>query len=106
MEPTDNSVKIKWGKTTFGEIELRTTGSGQHCKNPTKERISLLGEKYPISGNATPCLGEPQVYSTDLVNGATYRWSVPRSLHLSGSGNKPGQCSMEWSWYFKNNCCY
>lgn len=93
---TDNSVKIKWGKTTFGEIELRTTGPGQHCKNPTKERISLLGEKYPISGNATPCLGEPQVYSTDLVNGAIYRWSVPLPAYIY-RGQGTNQVGVVWN---------
>jgi len=93
---TDNSIKIKWGKTTYGEIELRITGPGQHCKNPTKERISLLGENYTISGNANPCLGEPQVYSTDLVNGATYRWYVPTPAYIY-QGQGTNQVRVVWN---------
>ncbi len=93
---TDNSIKIKWGKTTYGEIELRISGTGQHCKNPTKERINLLGENYPISGSTNPCRGEAQVYSTDLVNGATYRWTVtPPAYIYQGQGTN--QVSVAWN---------
>jgi gliding motility-associated-like protein len=82
----DHTIGVTWGSSAMGTIELYLTGPGTYCQFPTMEHVQLIGGSLAITGDATPCLYEYTTYSTDIIPGGVYTWTVTNGSIGSGQG--------------------
>ncbi|MCK6617987.1 MAG: autotransporter-associated beta strand repeat-containing protein [Cyclobacteriaceae bacterium] len=86
---TNNSVTIDWGVSGSGWVRVTETITATSCSTLTPNyTVTINPNPSPaIGGPATACANESGlVYSTALVAGNTYAWSVTGGSITSGAG--------------------
>ncbi len=82
----DNTIGVTWGGSSMGTIELYLTGPGIYCQFPTIEYVQIIGGALAIQGDVTPCLYSTETYTTDIIPGGVYNWTVTGGFIQRGQG--------------------
>ncbi len=88
---SDNSIGVQWGNGPVGIIQLSLTGAGIYCQTPTIEQVPIIGSGLAITGTPTPCLYNTVSYSTQLIPGGVYNWTVDPNFGSIQSGQGTNQ---------------
>lgn len=90
----DHTIEVQWGNGAMGHIELYLTGPGINCAFPTVINVPLVGGALAIQGDATPCSYTTSTYTTDVIPGGVYNWTVTNGSIQSGQGTH--EISVYW----------
>ncbi len=84
-----SSITVLWGSGPTGSITLTETATAGGCSQTTPQyNVSITDIPNPlVTGNASVCLGSAETYSTPLVSGHTYSWSVTGGTYTMGATN-------------------
>lgn len=88
----DTSICITWGSGPVGTITLEVTGGPYTCGKTTVS-IPIFPSSIAIYGPDTVCTGGQFNYSTDLIPGSCYSWSIKNPANVSfpvNPSNNPG----------------
>ena len=70
-----DSICVTWGNGPQGTIELVVTGGGYGC-NHALANVPIFPNTINIYGPDTACIGSFVNFTTDLIPGSCYTWSV------------------------------
>lgn len=72
-----NSVSVTWSSAGMGTIACTETVPGSDCQTTKRDTIDIRPKPTPnVTGQINPCGGSSQTYTTPLVNGNSYSWTV------------------------------
>jgi hypothetical protein len=102
--PTSNTITVTWGSSTTGnEVIIRQVNTLTGCEKTVTRPITILPLPAPIiTGATTVCASEgtglnvnEYVYTTALVTGNTYDWTVTNGIIVGpANGN---QITIRWN---------
>ena len=84
-----SSITILWGSGPAGSITLTETATIGGCSQTTHPyNVNITDIPDPlVTGSTTVCVGATEQYSTPLVSGHTYSWSVTGGTYTTGATN-------------------
>ncbi len=84
-----NSIVVRWGAGPLGTITLSETVLIGGCSKSTAPyQVTITDIPNPsVTGTNPACLGATEIYSTPLVSGHTYSWTVTGGTFTPGSTN-------------------
>lgn len=79
------SINVNWNTVGAGSISLNEWVTGSQCTTSVSQPVTIVAEPAPtISGPINICGQASQVYSTPLVAGNTYAWTVAGPATITG----------------------
>ena len=89
-----SSITVQWGATGTGTISCTETVPGSDCITTVTSQIDIRRTPAPvITGEISPCGNSAFDYTTPLVTGNTYTWSV-----VGGSGVQTAPNTFRVTW--------
>ncbi len=84
-----NSIVVRWGAGPLGTIVLSETVTLGGCSSSTPPfQVTITDIPHPeVAGNNSVCFGSTESYSTPLVSGHTYVWTVTGGTYTTGPTN-------------------
>ena len=84
-----HAIDVQWGPGPAGSITLTETATIGGCSQSTPPyNVSITDIPNPmVTGTTSVCLGSVETYSTPLVSGHTYSWSVTGGTYTMGATN-------------------
>jgi hypothetical protein len=81
-----NSIVVRWGAGPLGTIVLSETVILGGCSSSTSPfQVTITDIPDPeVEGSNSVCLGSTESYSTPLVSGHTYSWTVTGGTYTAG----------------------
>lgn len=72
-----SAITVQWGASGVGTVSCRETVPGSVCATTDLDSINIRSNPLPaITGNVSPCSNVTHDYTTALVTGNSYSWSV------------------------------
>jgi len=72
-----SAITVQWGTSGVGTVSCRETVPGSACSTVDLDSINIRPQPFAnITGNLSPCSNVSQDYTTALVTGNSYSWSV------------------------------
>ena len=72
-----SAITVQWGNSGVGTVACRETVPGSVCQTTDLDSINIRPVPLPsITGNTSPCSNLQHDYTTALVTGNSYSWSV------------------------------
>jgi len=72
-----STINVTWGGSGLGSIAVTETVPGSDCRTTKRDTIDIRPKPTPnVTGQVNPCGGSVQVYTTPLVAGNSYLWTV------------------------------
>jgi len=94
---TGASISVLWNTAGAGSIRVRETNSNNCSTLTAVQTITVNALPTPsVSGNTSACTGVSQTYSTALVTGNNYTWTVKLNGNAVGFAQTNNQISVTW----------
>lgn len=72
-----SAITVQWGASGVGTVSCRETVPGSVCSTADLDSINIRPQPFAnITGNLSPCSNVSHDYTTALVTGNSYSWSV------------------------------
>jgi len=72
-----SAITVQWGASGVGTVSCRETVPGSVCATTDLDSINIRPQPFAnITGNLSPCSNVSHDYTTALVTGNSYSWSV------------------------------
>lgn len=92
-----NTITVLWAGPGAGTVSVTETVPGSDCITTVTEDIDKRPKPTPvITGAVDPCENSTQVYTTPMVAGNTYTWTVSGPAGTVWSPIAPNQISVTW----------
>jgi len=72
-----SAITVQWGTSGVGTVSCRETVPGSVCSTVDLDSINIRSNPLPVvTGNVSPCSNVTHDYTTALVTGNSYSWTV------------------------------
>lgn len=78
-----DSICVLWGAGPLGNITLNVVGGPYMCGRNSVD-IPIFPANINIYGSDTVCLNDFSTFSTDLIPGSCYTWSITKPGNITG----------------------
>jgi len=94
-----NTVNVLWNIIGTGTLRVTETTVGTNCSRTVVQNVDVTYTPTPvISGSTVACLNTIQTYSTPVVAGSTYNWSISAANSFAAVAGFPTSNSITVQW--------
>lgn len=96
---TSNQVVVNWQTVGNGSITVTETTAGTNCSTTRSENVAVGYQPTPsIDGSRVVCIDKTHDYSTLLVAGSTYNWSITPANAFQTVAGYPAASAITVRW--------